>query len=155
MDIITPKHLVYMKHYMIWYLTEQSELVIRKKSISFIQQEISPDELLEAPVLSLDEAVGSLAFWSVCGGQKVLIQMKHLLIHITKCNPVNVWICKKVEHFWKFFKNVGTFPGFFFGNFQKIRDNEKLTIHFPPPCNPVNVQKTLTHGFSFFSFGVQ
>ncbi len=68
MDIITPKHLVYMKHYMIWYLTEQSELVIRKKSISFIQQEISPDELLEAPVLSLDEAVGSLAFWSVCGG---------------------------------------------------------------------------------------
>lgn len=51
-----------MKRYMTPYLTEQSELVIRKKSVSFIQQEISPDELLEAPVLSLDEAVGSLAF---------------------------------------------------------------------------------------------
>jgi len=55
---------------MLRYLTEQSELVIRKKSVSFIQQEISPDELLEAPVLSLDEAVGSLAFWSVRRKQK-------------------------------------------------------------------------------------
>ncbi len=134
MDIITPKHLVYMKH----YLTEQSELVIRKKSISFIQQEISPDELLEAPVLSLDEAVGSLAFWSVCvcGGQKVLIQMKHLLIHITKCNPVNVWICKRVENFSKVFKNVGKFPGFFLWKLSENLGQWEMYHTFSTPLQP-------------------
>ena len=37
------------------YLAEECELVIGKESIGLIHEEVSPDELLEAPVFSLDK----------------------------------------------------------------------------------------------------
>lgn len=44
------------------YFTEERELVVREEAVGFVQEEVPPDELLEAPVLALDEAVCSLAF---------------------------------------------------------------------------------------------
>lgn len=43
------------------YLTEQRQLVVRQQPVGLVQQEVPPDELLEAPVLPLDEAVRALA----------------------------------------------------------------------------------------------
>ena len=37
------------------HLTEEGELVIGKETIGLIHEEVSPDELLEAPVFSLDK----------------------------------------------------------------------------------------------------
>lgn len=56
-----------LTHSLTPYLTEQSELVVWKKAICFVEKEISPDELFEAPVFPLDESIGSLAF---CKGRK-------------------------------------------------------------------------------------
>lgn len=46
------------------HLTEQGQFVIWQEPVGLVQQEISPDELLEAPVLALHEAIGALA---LCG----------------------------------------------------------------------------------------
>lgn len=43
------------------YFTENGEFVVRQESIGLIEEEVSSDELLEAPVFSLHEAIGSLA----------------------------------------------------------------------------------------------
>lgn len=43
------------------YLTKQGELVIRQKTVGLVQQEVSADELLKAPVLPLDKPVCPLA----------------------------------------------------------------------------------------------
>lgn len=52
----------YLTHGLALYLTEQSELVVWKKAICFIEKKISSNKLFEAPVFSLDESIGSLAF---------------------------------------------------------------------------------------------
>ncbi len=116
---------------MIWYLTEQSELVIRKKSISFIQQEISPDELLEAPVLSLDEAVGSLAFWSVGRGKKYYYKWN--ICYSTLPNSI-LWtsgLAKGQKMSGKCSKMLENFQDFF-GNFQNFYFFQKRVFENVP-----------------------
>lgn len=43
------------------YFTENGEFVVGQESIGLVEEEVSPNELLEAPVFSLHEAIGSLA----------------------------------------------------------------------------------------------
>lgn len=43
------------------YLTEESEFVIWKKSIGFIQKKVSSNKFFESPVLALYKSIRSLA----------------------------------------------------------------------------------------------
>lgn len=43
------------------YLAEQCELVVGQEAVGFVEEEVSPNELLEAPVFPLNKAVGPLA----------------------------------------------------------------------------------------------
>lgn len=43
------------------YPAHDGELVLREQAVGFVHEEVSSDELLEAPVLALDESVRSLA----------------------------------------------------------------------------------------------
>lgn len=45
------------------YLTEYREFIVGQESIGLVQQEVSPNELLEAPIFTLDEPVCTLALW--------------------------------------------------------------------------------------------
>lgn len=45
------------------YLTEYREFVVWQETIGFVQQEISPNELLKTPIFTLDEPVSTLALW--------------------------------------------------------------------------------------------
>ena len=49
------------------YLAEKSEFVVGQQSVGFVEEEISADELFEAPILALDKAISSL---TLCARQK-------------------------------------------------------------------------------------
>lgn len=46
-----------------FYLAEYREFVVRQETVDFIEEKVASDELLEAPVLPLHEAVRALALW--------------------------------------------------------------------------------------------
>ena len=52
------------------HLAVDGELVVWQESIGFVKEKVSSDKLLEAPVFSLDEAIGSLALWGREGGHQ-------------------------------------------------------------------------------------
>lgn len=43
------------------YLTEYREFVVGQESVGLVQKEVSPNELLESPIFTLDEPVSTLA----------------------------------------------------------------------------------------------
>lgn len=45
------------------YLAEYREFVVRQQPVGLVQKEVSPDELFEAPIFTLDEPVSTLALW--------------------------------------------------------------------------------------------
>lgn len=46
------------------YLTVNGEFIIWEQTIGLLKEEISSDELLEAPVLPLYKLVGTLTLWN-------------------------------------------------------------------------------------------
>lgn len=65
------------------YLTKQGELVIRQKTVGLVQQEVSADELLKAPVLPLDKPICSLAFCRA--KERGNVCEKHFYLYIDSC----------------------------------------------------------------------
>ncbi len=51
------------------YLAEQGQLVVGQETVGFVEQEVAADELFKAPVLALDESVGSLALCNAKRGR--------------------------------------------------------------------------------------